>query len=115
MPTMSKISPCLWFNGEAEAAANLYTEIFPDSRILSVDRSPADTPSGPKGMVLTVTFAIAGETFIGLNGGSDFTFNQSISFSIDCNDQAEIDRYWDALIAGGGEPSKCGWLKDRFG
>jgi predicted 3-demethylubiquinone-9 3-methyltransferase (glyoxalase superfamily) len=115
MPAMSKISPCLWFNGEAEAAAKLYTAIFPDSHILSVDRSPADTPSGPKGMVLTVTFSIAGETFIGLNGGSDFKFNESISFSIDCDDQAEVDRYWDALIAGGGEASVCGWLKDRFG
>jgi predicted 3-demethylubiquinone-9 3-methyltransferase (glyoxalase superfamily) len=115
MPAMSKISPCLWFNGEAEAAAKLYTAIFPDSHILSVDRSPADTPSGPEGMVLTVTFSIAGETFIGLNGGSDFKFNESISFSIDCDDQAEVDRYWDALIAGGGEASVCGWLKDRFG
>jgi predicted 3-demethylubiquinone-9 3-methyltransferase (glyoxalase superfamily) len=115
MPALSKISPCLWFNGEAEAAANLYTSIFPDSRILSVDRSPADTPSGPAGMVLTVAFAIAGQTFIGLNGGREFTFNQSISFSIDCADQAEVDRYWDALIAGGGEASVCGWLKDRFG
>lgn len=115
MPTMSKISPCLWFNGEAEAAASLYTTIFPDSRIVSVDRSPADTPSGPEGMVLTVTFSLAGQTFIGLNGGSDFKFNDSISFSIDCGDQAEVDRYWDALIAGGGEASVCGWLKDRFG
>lgn len=115
MPTMSKISPCLWFNGEAEAAASLYTTIFPDSRIVSVDRSPAGTPSGPEGMVLTVTVSLAGQTFIGLNGGSDFKFNDSISFSIDCGDQAEVDRYWDALIAGGGEASVCGWLKDRFG
>lgn len=115
MPTVSKISPCLWFDGEAEAAAKHYTTIFPNSRILSVDRAPADTPSGPKDMVLTVTFSIAGQTFIGLNGGSDFTFNESISFSIDCDDQAEVDRYWEALIYGGGEPSVCGWLKDRFG
>jgi predicted 3-demethylubiquinone-9 3-methyltransferase (glyoxalase superfamily) len=113
--TMSKISPCLWFNGEAEAAAEHYTGIFPDSRILSVDRAPADTPSGPKDMVLTVNFSLAGQTFIALNGGPDFQFNESISFSIDCDDQAEVDRYWDALIAGGGEPSVCGWLKDRFG
>lgn len=115
MPTLSKISPCLWFNGEAEAAAKHYTAIFPNSRILSVDRSPADTPSGPKDMVLTVTFSIAGQTFIGLNGGSDFKFDEAISFSIDCDDQAEVDRYWEALIYGGGEPSVCGWLKDRFG
>jgi predicted 3-demethylubiquinone-9 3-methyltransferase (glyoxalase superfamily) len=115
VPTLSKISPCLWFNGEAEAAAKHYTTIFPDSRILSVDRAAADTPSGPKDMVLTVNFSIGGQTFIGLNGGPDFKFNESISFSIDCDDQAEVDRYWDALIAGGGEPSVCGWLKDRFG
>src|SRR5438876_4556812 len=112
---MSKISPCLWFDGEAEAAAQHYTTIFPDSRILSVDRAPADTPSGPKGTVLTVNFSIAGQTFIALNGGPDFKFNEAISLSIDCEDQAEVDRYWDALIAGGGEPSVCGWLKDRFG
>lgn len=115
MVTMSKISPCLWFDGDAEAAAKLYTTIFPDSRILSVDRAPADTPSGPKDMVLTVNFSIAGQTFIALNGGPDFKFNESISLSIDCDDQAQVDRYWDALIAGGGEPSVCGWLKDRFG
>jgi predicted 3-demethylubiquinone-9 3-methyltransferase (glyoxalase superfamily) len=115
MPTLSKISPCLWFNGQAEEAATFYTSLFPDSRILSVDRSPADTPSGPKDMVLTVNFSLGDQTFIGLNGGPDFTFNESISFSIDCEDQAEVDRYWDALIAGGGEHSVCGWLKDRFG
>ena len=115
MPTLLKISPCLWFNGEAEAAAQHYTTIFPNGRILSVDRAPADTPSGPKDMVLTVDFSLAGQTFIALNGGPDFTFSEAISFSIDCDDQAEVDRYWDALIAGGGEPSVCGWLKDRFG
>jgi len=112
---MSKFSPCLWFDGEAEAAAELYTTIFPDSRILNVDRSPADTPSGPKDTVLVVYFSLGGQTFIALNGGPDFTFSEAISFSIDCDDQAEVDRYWDALIAGGGEPSMCGWLKDRFG
>ena len=115
MPTLSKISPCLWFNGQAEEAATFYTTLFPDGRILSVDRSPADTPSGPKDMVLTVNFSLGDQTFIALNGGPDFTFNESISFSIDCEDQAEVDRYWDALIAGGGEHSVCGWLKDRFG
>jgi predicted 3-demethylubiquinone-9 3-methyltransferase (glyoxalase superfamily) len=115
MMTMSKISPCLWFDGDAEAAAKLYTTVFPDGRILSVDRAPADTPSGPKDMVLTVTFSLAGQTFIGLNGGPDFKFSEAISLSIDCDDQAEVDRYWDALIADGGEPSVCGWLKDRFG
>ncbi len=115
MPTLSRISPCLWFNGEAEAAAKHYTTVFPNSQILSVDRAPGETPSGPKDMVLTVTFSLAGQTFIGLNGGPDFKFSEAISFSIDCDDQAEVDRYWEALISGGGEPSMCGWLKDRFG
>ncbi len=112
---MAKIAPCLWFDGQAEEAAKLYTSLLPDSRIDKVNRSPADTPSGPEGSVLTVDFTLAGQHFIGLNGGPDFKFNEAISFSIDCEDQAEIDRYWDALIAGGGEPSQCGWLKDRFG
>lgn len=112
---MTKISPCLWFDGNAEEAARLYTSLFPNSRIGKVTRSPADTPSGPEGSVLTVDFTLAGQRFIGLNGGPDFKFNEAVSFSIDCEDQAEVDRYWEALIAGGGEPSVCGWLKDRFG
>ena len=112
---MSKISPCLWFDGRAEEAAALYTSLFPNSRIERVNRSPGETPSGPEGMVLTVDFTLDGEPFIALNGGPDFQFNEAVSFSIDCEDQAEVDRYWDALIADGGEPSVCGWLKDRFG
>jgi predicted 3-demethylubiquinone-9 3-methyltransferase (glyoxalase superfamily) len=112
---MSKIAPCLWFNGQAEDAAKLYTSLFPDSRIDKVFRSPADNPSTPEGAVLTVDFTIAGQKFIGLNGGPEFKFNEAVSFTIDCADQAEVDRYWNALIAGGGEPSQCGWLKDRFG
>jgi predicted 3-demethylubiquinone-9 3-methyltransferase (glyoxalase superfamily) len=112
---MSKISPCLWFDGQAEEAAALYTSLFPNSRIERVNRSPGETPSGPEGMVLTVDFTLDGEPFIALNGGPDFQFNEAVSFSIDCEDQEEVDRYWDALIADGGEPSVCGWLKDRFG
>jgi predicted 3-demethylubiquinone-9 3-methyltransferase (glyoxalase superfamily) len=112
---VSKIAPCLWFDGQAEEAAKFYTSIFPDSRIDRVSRSPADTPSGPEGTVLTADFTIAGQQFIGLNGGPEFKFSEAISFSIDCKDQAEVDRYWDALQADGGEPSVCGWLKDRFG
>ena len=112
---MSKIAPCLWFNGQAEDAARLYTSLFPNSRIDKVNRSPADNPSTPAGAVLTVDFSLDGQHFIGLNGGPDFHFTEAVSFSIDCADQAEVDRYWDALIAGGGEPSQCGWLKDRFG
>jgi predicted 3-demethylubiquinone-9 3-methyltransferase (glyoxalase superfamily) len=112
---MSKIAPCLWFDGEAEEAAQLYTSIFPDSRIDMVSRAPADNPSTPAGAVLTVEFTLAGQKFIGLNGGPEFHFTEAVSFTIDCEDQAEVDRYWEALIANGGSPSVCGWLKDRFG
>jgi predicted 3-demethylubiquinone-9 3-methyltransferase (glyoxalase superfamily) len=112
---MSQITPCLWFDGRAEEAAKLYTTLFPDSRIDKVQRAPADNPSTPAGAVLTVEFTLAGRPFIGLNGGPEFPFTEAVSFSIDCADQAEVDRYWDALIADGGEPSQCGWLKDRFG
>ena len=112
---MSKIIPCLWFDGNAEDAANLYVSLFPDSHIDGVRRSPADNPSTPKGAVLTVDFTLAGQPFIGLNGGPEFPFTEAVSFTIDCEDQAEVDRYWDALIADGGESSVCGWLKDRFG
>ena len=112
---MDKIIPCLWFDGVAEESAATYTRIFPNSRIDAVHRSPADTPSGEKGSVLTVDFTLNGRSFIGLNGGDDFKFNEAVSFSIDCDDQAEVDRYWDALLRDGGSPSVCGWLKDRFG
>jgi predicted 3-demethylubiquinone-9 3-methyltransferase (glyoxalase superfamily) len=112
---MSKISPCLWFDGQAEEAAQFYTQLFPDSRIDNVSRSASDTPSGKKGDVLTVNFTLRGAPFIGLNGGPDFRFNEAVSFMVDCEDQAEVDRYWDALVEGGGEHGPCGWLKDRFG
>jgi predicted 3-demethylubiquinone-9 3-methyltransferase (glyoxalase superfamily) len=112
---MAKITPCLWFDGQAEEAAKLYTSIFPNSRVDKIARSPADNPSTPAGAVLTVEFTLSGEPFIGLNGGPAFSFTEAVSFSIDCEDQAEVDRYWDALIEGGGAHSECGWLKDRFG
>jgi len=112
---MNKISPCLWFDGKAEDAANFYTSIFPNSRITSVDRAPGETPSGPADMVLTVGFELDGQSFIALNGGPEFAFTEALSLSIDCADQAEVDRYWDALLADGGQESVCGWLKDRFG
>ena len=113
MPT---ITPCLWFdNGAAEEAAVFYTSLFPDSWITNVDRSAADNPSTRKGDVLTVEFTLSGRPFIALNGGPEFPFTEAVSFSIDCEDQAEVDHYWDALQADGGQPSVCGWLKDRFG
>jgi len=112
---MDKITPCLWFDGQAEEAATFYASLIPDSRVVSVDRAPADTPSGPKGSVLSVEFELAGRSFLGLNGGPEFKFDEAISFQIHCEDQAEVDRLWEALTADGGEPSVCGWLKDRFG
>ena len=112
---MAKITPCLWFDGKAEEAADLYVTLLPDSHVDKVWRSPAETPAGPEGMVLTVDFTLAGQPVQGLNGGPDFTFNEAVSFVIDCDDQAEVDRLWEALTADGGEPGPCGWLKDRFG
>ena len=113
---MPKITPCLWFDtNQAEEAAKYYTSIFPNSRIDKVVKSAADNPSTPAGAVLTVEFTLDGQRFIGLNGGPDFKFNEAVSFDIDCKDQAEVDRYWDALVQGGGEHSVCGWLKDRYG
>ncbi|HET7686231.1 MAG TPA: VOC family protein [Candidatus Limnocylindria bacterium] len=107
--------PCLWFNGNAEEAANFYASIIPNSSVDRVWRSPADTPSGPAGMVLTVDFTVAGQHLQGLNGGPEFHFSEAISFVLECEDQGEVDRLWDALTADGGEPGPCGWLKDRFG
>lgn len=112
---MRKPFPCLWFDGKAEEAAEFYTSLLPDSRVDKVWRSPAETPSGPAGMVLTVDFTLNGQQLQGLNGGSDFSFNEAVSFVIECEDQDEVDRLWDALTANGGEPGPCGWLKDRFG
>jgi predicted 3-demethylubiquinone-9 3-methyltransferase (glyoxalase superfamily) len=112
---MPPLYPCLWFDGKAQEAATFYTELLPDSHIDRLFRSPADTPSGPAGMVLVVDFTLAGQRFQGLNGGPDFRFNEAVSFVIECDDQAEVDRLWDALTANGGEPGPCGWLKDRFG
>lgn len=112
---MGKVFPCLWFDGNAEEAAQFYAALLPDSHVDKVWRTPADTPSGPAGMVLTVDFTLAGQQVQGLNGGPDFRFNEAVSFVIECDDQAEVDRLWDGLLANGGEPGPCGWLKDQFG
>jgi predicted 3-demethylubiquinone-9 3-methyltransferase (glyoxalase superfamily) len=103
----------LWFDGQAEDAANLYVSVFPDSRITGISRYGAAGP-GPAGSVMVVDFELSGRRFTALNGGPEFRFNESVSFVIPCESQIEIDRYWDALVVGG-EPSYCGWLKDRFG
>jgi predicted 3-demethylubiquinone-9 3-methyltransferase (glyoxalase superfamily) len=112
---MPKITPNLWFDGRAEEAAAFYTSILPDSRIDDISRSPADNPSTKAGEVLLVTFTLAGQRFVGINGGPQFPFTEAVSFQIDCEDQAEVDRYWEALVEGGGEHGQCGWLEDRFG
>jgi predicted 3-demethylubiquinone-9 3-methyltransferase (glyoxalase superfamily) len=112
---MREITPCLWFDGAAEEAANFYVSLLPGSRVDKVTRSPADYPSGKAGDALTVEFTLAGRPFMGLNGGPQFRFTEAVSFSIPCDDQAEVDRLWDALIADGGSPGPCGWLKDRWG
>ncbi len=112
---MSKISPCLWFDGEAEEAAKFYVSLLPDSRIEKVQKNTVDGPAGKAGTVLVVEFTLAGQRFMALNGGTRFEYTHAISFKIDCADQAEVDRLWDALSANGGSIERCGWLKDRFG
>src|SRR5450432_311747 len=111
---MSKISPCLWFNREAEEAANFYVSLLPDSKIEKVQKNTVDSPAGKAGSVLVVEFTLAGQRFMALNGGKAFDFTHAISFKIDCADQAEVDRTLDALSAGG-SVERCGWLKDRYG
>lgn len=110
MPT---VTPFLWFDTQAEEAAKFYVSVFPRSKILDVSRYLEAGP-GPRGSVMTVEFELDGQRFIALNGGPEFKFTEAVSFSIDCKDQEEVDRYWDALGAGG-EPGPCGWLKDKFG
>ncbi|WP_336922436.1 VOC family protein [Aquipuribacter sp. SD81] len=111
---MPRTVPCLWFDGQAEAAAAHYVSIFPNSEVTSVQRAPADTPSGPAGYVMVVEFTLDGQPYTGLNGGPQFTFSEAVSFQVMCEDQAEADHYWDRLSEGG-EEGPCGWLKDRFG
>ena len=115
MPTVAqKITPCLWFDTQAEEAAELYTSVFPNSRIVEVTRYGPGMHR-PEGMALTVAFELNGLRFTALNGGPDFTFDEAVSFEVTCQDQEEVDYYWTKLIEGGGQESMCGWLKDRFG
>jgi predicted 3-demethylubiquinone-9 3-methyltransferase (glyoxalase superfamily) len=110
---MSKLSPFLWFEHQAEEAANFYVSVFRNSRILSTARY-GDAGPGPKGSVMTVTFELDGQKFIALNGGPQFKFTEAISFSVDCKTQQEVDEYWGKLTAEGEEVA-CGWLKDKYG
>jgi predicted 3-demethylubiquinone-9 3-methyltransferase (glyoxalase superfamily) len=110
---MPKVTPFLWFDTESEPAAELYTSVFPNSRILEVTRYGSAGPR-EEGLAMTVSFELEGQRVVALNGGSDFKLNEAFSLSIDCDDQNEVDYYWEKL-GEGGEPGPCGWLKDRFG
>ena len=111
---MQKITTFLTYDGNAEEAVALYTSVFPDARVVSERRYGPAGP-GPEGSHMTATFELCGQPFMALNGGSSFEFAQGISLFVDCEDQDEVDRYWEALTADGGEPGPCGWLTDRFG
>ena len=111
---MQKVTPFLWFNNQAEEAANLYVSLFENSKINSVTRYPENSPGGEAGTVMTVAFELDGQYFTAINGGPLFPFNESISFVVNCEDQAEVDKLW-AGLTNGGEEVQCGWLKDRFG
>ena len=111
---MSKIAPCLWFDGAAEEAAKFYASLLPDSRIDRVQRNVADSPAGKAGSVLVVAFTLAGQRFLALNGGTRREYTPAVSFQVDCADQAEVDRLWDGLSEGG-TVQRCGWLRDCYG
>ena len=111
---MSKITPCLWFDGKAEEAARFYVSLLPNSRIDHVQKNVTDSPAGKAGSVLIVKFTLAGQGFLALNGGTRFEYTPAISFQVDCADQAEVDRLWDGLSKGG-KIQQCGWLQDRYG
>ena len=113
MPAKNTI--CLWFERDAEAAARFYADTFPDSSVDAVHRAPGDYPSGQAGDVLTVEFTVLGIPCLGLNGGPMFTHSEAFSFQVSTADQAETDRYWDAIVGNGGQESDCGWCKDRWG
>jgi 2-polyprenyl-6-hydroxyphenyl methylase/3-demethylubiquinone-9 3-methyltransferase len=112
---MGKATICLWYDHAAEEAASFYARTFPETAVGSVHRAPADYPNGKQGDVLVVEFTLLGIPCIGLNGGPTFTHNESFSIQVHATDQAETDRYWDALVADGGKTSACGWCKDRWG
>ena len=112
---MAKNVICLWYDGTAEQAARFYAQTFPDSTVTAVHRAPGDYPAGKEGQVLTVEFTVLGVTCLGLNGGSAFKHSEAFSFQIVTEDQAETDRYWNAIVGNGGAESACGWCKDKWG
>ena len=112
---MTKIAPCVWYDGTAEEAAIFYAATFPDSRVDAIHHAPGNYPNGQLGDVLTVEFTVCGMAFLGLNGGPQFPQTQAVSFLVYTDDQAETDRYWNAIVGNGGAESACGWCKDRWG
>ena len=113
--TIAKNTICVWYDKDAEAAARFYAQTFPDSALNAVHRAPSDFPSGKAGDVLTVEFTVAGIPCIGLNGGPAFKHSEAFSFQIATDDQAETDRYWNAIVGNGGAESQCGWCRDKWG
>ncbi len=112
---MTKIAPCVWYDGTAEDAATFYAETFPDSRVDAIRHAPGNYSNGQLGDVLTVEFTVCGMAFLGLNGGPQFPQTRAVSFLVYTDDQAETDRYWNAIVGNGGAESACGWCKDRWG
>lgn len=111
----AKNTICLWYDNDAEEAANFYASVFPDTTVIAVHQAPADYPSGKQGDVITVEFSVMGIPCVGLNGGKAFTHCEAFSFQVSTEDQAETDRLWDAIVGNGGEASVCGWCKDKWG
>jgi predicted 3-demethylubiquinone-9 3-methyltransferase (glyoxalase superfamily) len=111
----AKNTICLWYDGDAEEAARFYASVFPDSAVIAVHRAPGDYPAGKQGDVLTVEFTVLGLPCLGLNGGPGCTHSDAFSFQVSTQDQAETDRYWNAIIGNGGKESACGWCKDKWG
>jgi predicted 3-demethylubiquinone-9 3-methyltransferase (glyoxalase superfamily) len=119
MANLQKIVPNMWYDTQAEEAANLYVRLFGGNSkvgtVLRYDKASSEVAGMPEGSVLTVEFQLVGQDFVALNGGPQFKFTEAVSFIVNCDDQAEVDHFWDGLIADGGEASQCGWLKDKFG
>jgi predicted 3-demethylubiquinone-9 3-methyltransferase (glyoxalase superfamily) len=112
---MKSITPCLWFDGQAEEATNFYTSTFPDSRILSIDRSPGDYPAGKAGDVLMTRFELLGKPYMALNGGPGVPYTNAVSFLVECESQQEVDHLWSLILDTGGSEIQCGWINDKYG